>query len=93
MAEYNERVKKYAIVTVGNVDGEFVGDMKVGFWAELFETAGYGNLWDYYNATSTNGSGPAGEIEEAEDLIKDQIEALKHTAGVNELFDKLFAIK
>lgn len=69
----DKRVKKNAIVTLGIIDGELVNDPKAKYWAELFETAGYGKLWELLHEMAEREGVKPGETD-PEDYVVKQIE-------------------
>lgn len=82
------RIKTECIVTICRVDDEWVGNIKIDEWAQMFRDAGYGELWDYYEREA-NDRGLPGEIQEQDDPLFDIIEDIRVTDGVERMFIEL----
>jgi superfamily II DNA or RNA helicase len=86
------RVKTECIVTLARVDGDWLGETTIAEWAEMFRSAGYGEIWDFYTPMQTN-RGSGSDVPEYEDPLYDEIEQIKFNDGVNKLWNELFGSK
>jgi len=86
------RVKTKCIVTLARIDGDWLGETTIADWAEMFRSAGYGDIWDFYTPMAAN-RGSNIVIGEYDDPMYDEIEEVKVTDGVNKLWNELFGSK
>jgi superfamily II DNA or RNA helicase len=84
------RIKTNCIVTLVRVDNEWMGGAKTDDYATLFETAGYGNLYDLIDPECA-GHGKKKVPGETDDVVWDQIEDIKVTEIKNALWNELFS--
>ena len=86
------KVKSECIVTLARVDGDWLGETTIAEWAEMFRSAGYGEIWDFYTPMQTK-RGSGSDVPEYEDPLYDEIEQIKFNDGVNKLWNELFGSK
>lgn len=86
------KVKTECIVTLARVDGDWLGETTIAEWAEMFRSAGYGEIWDFYTPMQAN-RGQDSEHPEYEDPLYDEIEEIKFNDGVDKLWNELFGSK
>lgn len=84
------RIKTNAIVTLVRVDNEYLGCTKLEKFVELFRTAGYGEFWDCIDPEFMKQGKSRDKGEANEPTVVDQIEAIKVSERIDELFWELF---
>lgn len=83
------RIKTECIVTLARVDGEWTSDARIREWAEIFRTAGYGDIWDFYDHTPAQRAGDT-ELDAADDRVFDIVEDIRISDGADTLWSELF---
>jgi superfamily II DNA or RNA helicase len=83
------RIKTNCIVTLVRVNNEWISGAKTSDYAELFELAGYGKLWDIVDPDCKVGT-PGGELGETADVVWDEVVDIKITEHKNVVWEELF---
>lgn len=87
----SNRIKTNCIVTLVRVDNEYLGCAKLANFAKIFETAGYGELWDCIDPELRE-QGIAGDKPTDKDrTIFDEILKIKMSSRADELWNELFS--
>jgi type I site-specific restriction endonuclease len=84
------RIKTNCIVTLVRVDNEWMGGVKTDYYAELFETAGYGKLYDLIDPDCLESGKKKTKSDSEDDVVWDEIEGIKVTDEKNVLWYELF---
>lgn len=84
------RIKTNCIVTLVRVDNEWLGGAKTDYYAELFETAGYGKLYDLIDPECLESGKKKTKADSEDDVVWDEIEDIKVSDKKDELWLELF---